>query len=109
MSCHSDSLNNSRAGQPAWHRCWTLGPADREVLDHDDAETAGPHAPYRVEARTEDQQDDVEEENRVSNQEPWRVLTKNGLTHNYLTENFHMSDRETLKAIIFSAVLLLIK
>ena len=37
------------------------------------------HAPYRVEARTEDQHDDVEEESRVSNQEPSRVSTKNGL------------------------------
>ena len=37
------------------------------------------HAPCRVDARTEDRHDDVEEESRVSNQEPWRVSTKNGL------------------------------
>ena len=34
------------------------------------------HAPCRVDARTEDRHDDVEEESRVSNQEPWRVSTK---------------------------------
>ena len=38
-----------------------------------------PHASCRIEARTEDRHDDVEEAGRVSNQEPWRVSTKNGL------------------------------
>ena len=36
-------------------------------------------ASCRIEARTEDRHDDVEEAGRVSNQEPWRVSTKNGL------------------------------
>ena len=45
------------------------------------------HAPYRVEARTEDQHDNVEEESRVSNQEPSRVSTKNGLDSTAETVN----------------------
>ena len=37
------------------------------------------YAPCRVEARTQDRHDDVEEERRVIDQEPQRVSTKNGL------------------------------
>ena len=37
------------------------------------------HASGRIEARTEDRHDDVEEAGRVSHREPWRVSTKNGL------------------------------
>lgn len=36
------------------------------------------NAPYRVEVRTEDQHDDVEEESCVNSQEPWRVSNRNG-------------------------------
>ena len=36
------------------------------------------HASCRIEARTEDRHDDVEEASRVSHLEPWRVSTKNG-------------------------------
>ena len=36
------------------------------------------NAPYRVEVRTEDQHDDVEEESCVNSQEPWRDSNRNG-------------------------------
>ena len=54
-------------------------PGHRTTSAEGDGLPSPAHAPYRVEARTEDQHDDVEEESRVSNQEPSRVSTKNGL------------------------------
>ena len=54
-------------------------PGHRTTSAEGDGLPSPAHAPYRVEARTEDQHDDVEEESRVSHQEPSRVSTKNGL------------------------------
>ena len=45
-------------------------PGHRTALAEGDGLPAPAHAPCRVEARTEDRHDDVEEASRVSNQEP---------------------------------------
>ena len=50
-------------------------PGHRTTSAEGDGLPSPAHAPYRVEARTENQHDDVEEESRVSNQEPSRVST----------------------------------
>ena len=54
-------------------------PGHRTALAEGDGLPPPAHAPCRVTARTEDRHDDVEEERRVSHQEPWRVSTTNGL------------------------------
>ena len=63
-------------------------PGHRTTSAEGDGLPSPAHAPYRVEARTEDQHDDVEEESRVSNQEPSRVSTKNGLdSHSHISND----------------------
>ncbi len=54
-------------------------PGHRTALTKGEGLPPPSHASGRIEARTEDRHDDVEEAGRVSHREPWRVSTKNGL------------------------------
>ena len=54
-------------------------PGHRTALAEGDGLPPPAHAPCRAEARTEDRHGAVEDKSCVSNQEPWRVSTKNGL------------------------------
>ena len=54
-------------------------PGYRTTFAEGDGLSSPAAASDRVAARPEDRHDDVEDESRVTNQEPWRVSTKNGL------------------------------
>ena len=87
-------------------RSWAgnRAPGHRTTSAEGDGLPSPAHAPYRVEARTEDQHDDVAEESRVSKQEPSRVSTKNGLdsrSHGIAVTNvrFGFVDTKMAKAV----------
>ena len=74
--CEGRSLAELEPTPPLAGDC---APGHRTALAEGDGLPPPSKAACRVEARTEDRHDDVEEGSRVTHQEPWRISTKNGL------------------------------
>ena len=72
-------------------------PGYRTTFAEGDGLSSPAAASDRVAARPEDRHDDVEDESRVTNQEPWRVSTKNGLDSERTAQKYMQLARELPK------------